>query len=296
MKKAVIYLHIFVFLAGFTGVLGRLISLNEGLLVWYRMGITSVSLFLLLLLQKRLIRLPRKEILQIAMVGFLVAMHWLCFFGSIKTANVSIALVCFSASSFFSAILEPIFLKRRFSLLEIVFSLVAIAGIYIIMHFDKRYTTGIIFGTIAAVLSSLFTIFNKRLVDKYPPRILTLYELGAGFFCLSLCLPLYFHLFHQSFSWPTFADWGYLLILSWACTILAFILSIIALKKLSAFTVNLSLNLEPVYGILLAFLIFHENEHLHTNFYIGFGLIMLSVLLQTITMIRRRGAKSSLAL
>lgn len=286
MKKALFQLHLAVLLAGFTGILGKLISLREGPLVWYRMGMTTLVMFLFLLWKRKLKKISLKEILGIAYVGFLLGIHWLCFYGSIKYSNVSIALVCFSASAFFSAFLDPLILKHRFSFQEILLSLIAILGIYIIMHFDKRYTTGIILGLLAAFFSALFTVLSKGLTQKHDPYTMTLYELGAGFVFVSFLLPFYLDIFPHTAMIPTPADWLYLLILSVVCTVWAFVLAFSSLKKVSSFTTNLTYNLEPVYGILLAFLIFHENEHLNKNFYVGFSLIILSVALQSLRMLQ----------
>lgn len=220
----------------------------------------------------------------IAYVGFLLGIHWLCFYGSIKYANVSIALVCFSASAFFAAFLDPLIMRRRFSIQEVLLSLIAILGIYVIMHFDKRYTIGIILGSFAAFFSALFTVLSKKLTKKHDPYTMTLYELGAGFVFVSIILPFYLEIFPHTAMIPTAPDWIYLLVLSIACTVWAFVLAFKSLKKVSSFTTNLTYNLEPVYGIILAFLIFHENENLNKNFYWGFALILISVVLQSLRM------------
>lgn len=281
MKKALVQLHLSVFLAGFTGVLGRLITLREGPLVWYRMAMTTLSLLVFLLWIGKLRRIPFREVLHIGAVGCLLGINWLCFYGSIKYANVSIALICFSAAAFFSALTEPLFEGKKFSIREMLLSLIAIFGIYIIMHFDKRYTTGIILGLLAALFSALFTIFSKKLTKKHDPYTITFYELGVGFAFISILLPFYLKIFPQTVMIPTLPDWIYLFILSIICTVCAFVLLFSSLKRVSSFTTNLTYNLEPVYGIILAFIIFHENKYLSSNFYWGFALIVISVLLQT---------------
>jgi drug/metabolite transporter (DMT)-like permease len=288
MKKALYQLHLAVLLAGFTGILGRLIHLTEGPLVWYRMGITTLALLVFLAWTGRLKKIPLREAFRIAYAGCLLGIHWLCFYGSLKYANVSIALVCFSASAFFSAFLDPLVMKRRFSLKEVLLSMIAILGIYIIMHFDKRYTTGIILGLLAAFFSAAFTVLSKRLTKKHDAYTLSLYELGTGFVFVSILLPFYIGIFPNTRMIPDVVDWVYLLILSIACTVWAFVLAFSSLKKVSSFTTNLTYNLEPVYGILLAFLIFDENEHLNRNFYWGFALIVASVGLQSLRMLQIR--------
>lgn len=287
MKKALIQLHIAVFLAGFTAILGKLITLNEGLLVWFRLLITVVTLGAILFFRKQLIRIPFKEVLKIFGVGVIVAIHWVTFYGSVKYANVSVALVCFSATGFFTAFFEPLILKRKISLIEVGLGLIAISGIYIIFDFHPQYKVGVIFGIISAVGSSLFPIYNKKLLLTYSPKILTLYELGGGLLALSVLVPFYLMQFPAAYYLPTITDWLWLLILAWLCTVLSFDLQLNALKKLSAFTANLTYNLEPIYGIILAFIFFKENENLHREFYIGVLLILLAVVLQMVR-IRRQ--------
>ena len=280
MKKAFLQLHAAVFLAGFTAILGKLITLNEGLLVWFRLFITVVSLGFILLLRKELQRINRKDALKIFGVGAIVALHWVTFYGSIKYANVSVALVCFSATGFFTAFFEPLILKRRIAVVEVLLGLLGIAGIYIIFDFHPQYKTGIIFGIISSMGSALFPIFNKNLLLKFSPRILTFYELGGGLITLTLLVPVYLLQFPAAYYFPTNTDWLWLLVLAWFCTVLSFDLQLNALKKISAFTANLTYNLEPVYGIILAFIIFKENENLNRAFYFGVALILLAVVLQ----------------
>ncbi|MEO6721388.1 MAG: DMT family transporter [Ferruginibacter sp.] len=281
MKKAFIQLHIAVFLAGFTAILGKLIGLNEGMLVWYRLLITVLSLGTLLYFKKELERISLKEAFKILGVGLIVAVHWVSFYGSVKYGNVSIAVVCLSGSGFFTAFFDPLINKRSIILLEILLGLLAIAGIYIIFDFHPQYKTGIIFGIISAIGSSLFPIFNKQLLQRHSPATLTLYELGGGFLALSLLVPGYLYVFPAGYFIPTPVDWIWLLLLAWVCTVLCFDLQLNALKKVSAFTANLAYNLEPVYGIILAFIFFNENKTLNSHFYLGVGLIILAVVLQT---------------
>ena len=213
-------------------------------------------------------------------VGTIVAIHWVTFYGSVKYANVSVALVCFSATGFFTAFFEPLILKRRISLIEVALGLLAIAGIYIIFDFHPQYKAGVIFGIISAMGSALFPIYNKRLLVTYSPKILTLYELGGGLIALTFLVPLYLIQFPATYYLPTTTDWLWLLVLAWLCTVLSFDLQLNALKKISAFTANLTYNLEPVYGIILAFIFFQENKNLQREFYFGVLLILLAVVLQ----------------
>ena len=273
-------MHIAVFLAGFTAILGKLITLNEGLLVWFRLLITVSTLGIMLYYQKRIKAIPWGDMLKIFGVGVIVALHWVTFYGSVKYGNVSVALVCFSATGFFTAFFEPLILGRKLSVIEIGLGMMAIAGIYIIFDFHPQYKLGIIFGILSAMGSALFPIFNKRLLVVYEPKTLTLYELGGGLLALTVLVPLYLQKFPASYYVPTATDWLWLFVLAWLCTVLSFDLQLNALKKVSAFTANLTYNLEPVYGIILAFIFFKENENLHREFYLGVLLILLAVVLQ----------------
>ncbi|MFI5187195.1 MAG: DMT family transporter [Chitinophagales bacterium] len=280
MKKAFLQLHIAVWLAGFTGVLGRLITLNEGLLVWYRLFISSVTMWILFSLTKKLRRLSLKDILKLSGIGFLSALHWVCFYGSIKYANVSVGLVCFSAVGFFTALFEPLFFKRGINAIEVVLGLVVIAGIYVIFHFDPKYKTGIILGVVCAMLLAFVMIFIKQFVHRINSQTLLTYQLSGGLITLSFFMPFYLKQFPTSYIIPNLSDWIWLLVLSWFCSVLAFQFSVNSLKKLTAFTVNLSFNLEPVYGIILAFIIYHENKELGWSFFTGLSLIVLALCLQ----------------
>ena len=293
MKKAFIQLHIAVFLAGFTAILGKLILLNEGLLVWYRLFLTVIVLGAVMYFKKQLTLIPVKDILKTAAIGFIIAIHWVTFYGSVKYANVSIALVCFSATGFFTAVFEPLVLRQRIVVAELLLGTLAIAGIYIIFDFHPQYKLGIIFGIISAMGSALFPIFNKQLLVRFTPRILTLYELSGGLITLTILLPFYLMQFPASYYLPTLTDWGWLLVLAVLCTVVSFNLQLNALKKISAFTANLTYNLEPVYGIIMAFIFFGESKQFKNEFFIGVGLIILAILLQMWRVRKQYGNESS---
>ena len=280
MKKAFLQLHFAVFLAGFTGILGRLITLNEGWLVWYRLLISSVTMWIVFSLAGKLQQVSIIDILKLSGIGFLSALHWVSFYGSIKYANVSVALVCFSATGFFTALFEPFFSRKRINLIEVLLGLIVIAGIYIIFRFDPKYKTGIILGVICAVLLAIVMILIRQFVQKMNSQTILTYQLSGGFITLSLFMPFYLKVFPTSYVFPGFSDWMWLLVLAWFCSVLAFQFSVTALQKLTAFTVNLSFNLEPVYGILLAFFVYHENKDLNWSFFIGLGLIILALCIQ----------------
>jgi drug/metabolite transporter (DMT)-like permease len=287
MRKAFLQLHIAVFLAGFTAILGKLIQLGEGMLVWYRLLITVIVLGGWMYYKKQLHQLPLRDLARVAGVGIVIALHWLLFYGSIKYSNVSVALVCFSATGFFTALAEPFLLRIKMVWTELFLGLLAIAGIYIIFDFHPQFKLGIVFGILAAVGSALFPIFNKQLLTRFPPLTLTLYELGAGFLFLCVALPFYHQWFPAAYYLPTRADWAWLLILSVLCTVAMFNLQLFALQKISAFTANLTFNLEPLYGIIMAFIFFNESSMLRKEFFMGLGLIMLAVLLQMLMVMRK---------
>jgi len=287
MRKSFLQLHLAVFLAGFTGVLGRLITLNEGLIVWYRLLITAATLWVIYLLTNKMQKIALKDILQLTGVGFLSALHWVFFFyGSIKYGNVSIALVCFSAISFFSSFLEPLVNRVRINKIELLFGLMNVLGIWLIFHFDTRYKTGIILGIVAAFLGALFPILLKVKLKYINTQTVLNWQLTGGFITLSLAMPFYLKAFPVASLIPSLSDFLWLLVLSWLCSVIAFQFSMYALKKLSAFTVNLSYGLEPVYGILMAFIIYKENQALNMGFYLGFGIILLTLVLHTILLRR----------
>lgn len=280
MKKAFIQLHIAIVFAGFTAILGRLIDLNEGMLVWYRMLISAITMGLILYFKKEFTKLSFKNIIALFGIGAIIAMHWVTFYGSIKYSNVSVSVTCLSAIGFFTSFLEPLIVRRKIDITEVLLGLLAIAGIYLIFNFYPEYKTGIVFGITSALLACLFPIFNKRILEKYTAKTATFYEMTGGFLALCFVLPFYFHFFPANYFLPTITDWGWLLVLAWICTVFAFILSLNSLRKISAFTVNLSYNLEPVYSIVLAFMIFKENKFLGAGFYFGFSLILVAVSLQ----------------
>ena len=281
LSYAFIVLHLSIVLAGFTGVLGRLITLNEGLLVWYRVIFASAFFFLYLLIKKGQIRVSFKDVLRIAWVGLLLCVHWLLFYGSIKYSNVSIGVVCFASVGFFTAIIDPVLSKRPFSIREIIFSLLTILGIALIFHFDTRYQVGIILGVLSAVAAALLTIENRRVGSDYPLMTFLFYEIASSVVIMTAFMPIYLSFFPVPSILPSMSDFIYLLILSSFCTVGMFSLQLEALKRLSSFTVNLSYNLEPVYSIILAMIIFHEAKDLNFSFYIGLALICVSVLLQS---------------
>lgn len=282
MKEAFIKLHLSVLLAGGTGVFGKLITLNEFMLVWYRLLLAAILFYFVLKISGSLKKVGQKDILKIGLVGTLLALHWVFFYASIKFSNVSIGVVCLSLMSFFTAIFEPVINRKRISVKEIAFSLIAVAGIVLIFHFDTRYRTGVLLGIISSALASLFTIMNKKVSVNYSSGTMLLYEMCGGFVGLTVLMPLYSYCFNTDFVIPGVTDFCYLLALASVCTVCLYILQIQVLKVISAFTVNLSYNLEPIYSIILAMMLFDEGHYLDSSFYMGLLLILFSVVLQSI--------------
>ena len=286
-RKAFWQLHISVMLAGFTGLFGKLITLNEVDIVWYRMLFTS----LILMVFTGLPRVGWKKFLQIAGCGALLGLHWMLFSSSIKASNVSIGVVCFALVGFFTAIFEPIVFHRKVSWAELLLSLITVAGLLCIFSFDARYRYGIAIGVVSSAVCALYAIFNKKVSVGVRPRTMLMYQMSGGIVGASLIIPLYLMVFPSQqpvVVIPEGSNLWWMLCHALFCTIGMYLLQIQALKQLSAFTVNLTYNLEPCYTILLAFLFFGEARELNLSFYVGISLVILSVLLQT----RRTGSQS----
>lgn len=276
-------MHIAVLLWGITAILGRLIELREFMLVWYRMSMVAIILLFVPKLYRDLKQVRRKNIAQVGFIGVLVALHWVFFYGSIKFANVSVALCALATTSLFTSFLEPIISKTKFNKLEVSLGLMIIPGIFLINKaIPAGYVLGWIFGLIAALLAALFTSYNKKYTQHVPALATIWLQLTVGALFLSILLPLYIYYFPESFVFPTTIDIVYLIVLVVLCTILPYILYLIALKNSSAFATNLINNLEPVYGIILAAIFFNENKELSVPFYIGSSIIFLIIFLHPI--------------
>jgi drug/metabolite transporter (DMT)-like permease len=280
--KHYLLLHIAVLIAGFTGILGKLISLNEGLLVWYRVLFASMMLFVILKLFVKNTPIQFKEQIRIVKVGLFLTFHWVFFFASIKYSNVSIGVLCYCLTGFFSSIFKPLIDREKFRLSEMLLSILSVFGVSLIFHFDPVYRTGIVLGVISAALAALYTIFNAHLVKKHDNHTINFYQMMGGAIGLGLLLPVYLHFFPVERFLPDLHDIFYLLILSLVCTVGLYFALVESLRKVPVFTVNLSFNLEPIYSIILAFLFFNESKEVNFSFYIGLFIIILSVVLQTI--------------
>lgn len=277
-RRANLELHLAVFLWGFTAILGDLIQLSALVLVWWRVLITPLSLLLLMRSLKAFQGMPRRLALQYMGIGVLVALHWLAFYGAIKLANASVALICMATTSFFTAFLEPLFLRQRVKGYEIFLGLLIIPGMMLIVNnLDFSMMKGFWAGLAAALLAATFGTLNKKMVAKAHPYQITFLELSSSWIFLSLLLPFFFRQNPELAFWPSWLDLGYLLVLAILCTTLPYILSLRALHHLSAFGANLVINLEPVYGIALAWLILKENKELSPGFYWGVLIILAAV-------------------
>lgn len=271
------HLHFVVFVYGFTAILGKLISVDSIPLVWYRMGTASLFILVYIHYSKLELRVPFKTFVWLALAGIIVALHWVTFFLAIKVSTVSVALAMMSTGAFFTAILEPIFYKRSVIGYELLFGLLVMVGLYLIFKVESAYTYGIVIALISAFLAAVFSIINAKLVQENRPAIISFYELAIGSLFLTLLL-LVQERFTPQFFVLEVSDWWYLLVLSLVCTCYAFIASVKIMRVLSAYTVMLTTNLEPVYGIVLAWLFFGAEEQMNPLFYLGALLILATVI------------------
>lgn len=279
VQRAYIELHIAVLLFGFTAILGKLIQLPAISIVWWRVLITSISLLLLIRGGSKLKHIAPRLRLQFMGIGILVGLHWLTFYGAVKLSNASLTLVCFATTSFFTSIAEPIILRRPFSKLELGLSLLIIPGMALIFnHVKLDQLLGMAVGIASAFLAALFGTFNKKLIGKTDELSITFLELSSAWLFISLILPFLMWQNKEPLTWlPSTMDWVYLMILALVCTTFAYVLALRSLRHISAFAANLTINLEPVYGIILAWVLLHENRELSAGFYIGVAVISVAV-------------------
>lgn len=276
-EKNLLILHGTVFIWGFTGILGALISVSAFYLVWYRLLIAFVSLFIYFIFAKVNYKVDWNAFFQLIFTGALVGVHWLLFFQSIKISTVSVTLVCLSAMTLFTAIFEPLVTNKKISKLEIFAGLMIITGIILIFKFETQYTKGIILGLISAAAASIFSIVNSQFVKQKAAPVIAFYELSGAFFWLSLYL-----LFTGGFKNGLYLkkdDLVYLLLLGTVCTAVAYVAGVSVMRQLSAFRVALITNLEPVYGIIMAFVFFGDLKKMTAGFWIGAGLILSTIFL-----------------
>lgn len=283
MKRSYLLLHAAILLLGFSGVFGKLIDLNEVVLTWYRVAFSALILLVIVCCSPvRFTVLSRKEQWLMARSGLLITCSWVLFYASIRYANVSVAVVCYCLSGFFTAVLGPLLNRQRIRRTEVLLSSLTLAGIGLIFHFDTSYRTGIILGIVSPLFASLYTIYSERLVQRYDSRLLNLYQMAGGAIGLGMLLPVYFYCFPDTVWLPGWRDTGNLLLLAAFCTVFVYLVFTKLLKKLSAFTVNLALNLEPVYAIGIAFWMLGESKAVSPAFWAGIALILVSVAVQMV--------------
>lgn len=277
--RAYLYLHFCVFIWGFTAVLGKLISLQALPLVWWRVLLCSATLALIL---------PRKQIFALGWpmfrrlfgIGILVGIHWLCFYGAIKIANASIAVASMATTSFFSALTEPLLLKQKIKWYELALGIFILPGMALVVgNIDWTMRVGFAVGILGAFLAAVFTALNKKIIDSHPPppMVISFVELFAGLAVTSFALPFALARAPELAVLPEGFDWLWLAVLAWVCTLLPYYLTLQAMRYISAFSTNLTINLEPVYGVLLAALVFREDKDLSPGFYVGVVIILIAV-------------------
>lgn len=276
--KSYLHLHLIVFIWGFTAILGKLLSIEALPLVWYRMGLASVLIFIYIKIKKISLDITRRQIVNYIFGGVVIAVHWVTFFYAIKISNISIALATMSTGAFFTIFIEAIYKKKKIDVRELIFGLLAIVGLYIIYNSEISLQFGMLVALLSSFLSALFSVFNADFVKKKSATVISFYEIFFGVTAVTIFLLCNGDLLSMDFYILKPLDYLWLFILSSFCTAYAFIVSVDLLKKLSAFTVMLTINLEPIYAIFLAIVLFPDNEKMSPSFYIGTGLILLTVI------------------
>jgi drug/metabolite transporter (DMT)-like permease len=281
------HLHFIVFIWGFTAVLGDLITIEAVPLVWHRMLLGSLFVLIYIIYNKGMLKVSLRSLIKFAFIGLIIALHWLAFFSAVKVSNVSITLAMMSTGAFFASFLEPVFFKRKIISYEVVFGLIVIIGLYIIFKVESEYLSGILFALLASFLGALFSIFNGMLVKSNNASVISFYELLFGVLFITIYV-LFTDGFDNTFFKLSGSDWTYLIILASICTAYAFIASVHVMKWISPYTVMLTTNMEPIYGILLALLILGEKEYMSPTFYVGAIIILITVVLNGIIKTRKK--------
>ena len=281
------HLHFIVFIWGFTAVLGDLITIEAVPLVWHRMLLGSLFVLIYIIYNKGMLKVSLRSLIKFAFIGLIIALHWLAFFSAVKVSNVSITLAMMSTGAFFASFLEPVFFKRKIISYEVVFGLIVIIGLYIIFKVESEYLSGILFALLASFLGALFSIFNGMLVKSNNASVISFYELLFGVLFITIYV-LFTDGFDNTFFKLSGSDWTYLIILASICTAYAFIASVHVMKWISPYTLMLTTNMEPIYGILLALLILGEKEYMSPTFYLGAIIILLTVVLNGIIKTRKK--------
>lgn len=291
--KNYLQLHFLVFIAGFTAILGELISIGSIPLVWYRMLIAGLLMFMYIKFIKLKVKIDNRTMFRFFAAGVIIALHWITFFEAIKQSNISITLAMFSTGAFFASFIEPLFYKRPIIWYEILFGIIVIIGVFLITYSEIKYINGILLGISSALFSTLFSVINGQFVKMHSATIISFYEFISGVLFLTLFILIFKGGFSASFFKLSDTDWLYLFILASICTAYAFIGAVKVMKFLSPYTVVLSFNLEPVYGILLALFLFPETETMSPQFYYGAILVLATVLMDGVLKNSKFGKKKT---
>jgi drug/metabolite transporter (DMT)-like permease len=280
IRQAYFKIHLAVLLFGFTAILGDLIKMPAIMIVWWRVLITSISLLFFIRFGKDLVAVGPKLIKKYVFIGILIGSHWICFYGSIKLSNASVCLVSMSTTSFFTAWIEPLLVRTKFNKYEIITGLLIIPAMALIANtLDSQYLTGLMVGLLSALLAAVFSVLNRANISGASPFTISFIELTSAWVMITgVLLAMYLFGQKQTSFLPNGTDWFYLIILALVCTTLAHVLSLQALRYITAFDANLVINLEPIYGILLAVTILHEHKELNPMFFVGAAIILLTVI------------------
>lgn len=292
LNKHHILLHFIVFLWGFSPILGRFITASAFQLVWYRIIFTLLILTCYILFTKKSINIKTQDLGKFAGIGILISLHWVCFYHTIKISNVSITLATFSTVTFFTGLLEPLFFNRKIKLYEMFLGVIIILAVWLILSVEMFYWKAILLGILAAFLSSVFSVLNGLMIKKHSPITITYIELWFGLIGLSFFLLLDGVFTTEFFSLST-ADFGGLFLLAAFCTAFPFLTSVKLMNYISPYTISLTMNLETVYGILLAILIYQEHKELSWHFYSGLIIILLSLLINGFMKMRMKKNSSN---
>jgi drug/metabolite transporter (DMT)-like permease len=278
-RKDYLTLHFLVFLWGFSAILGKLVKVSFYELVFLRSILATAGMGLVIYFAKESIRVSAKDFTKLLFIGFIVALHWLSFFGSARIANVSVSLVGFATNSLWTALLEPLYNRTRIKKFELFLGLIVLTGLYVIFSFDFQYKLGLALAVLAGFTSALFSVLNAKMVKRITPRTITFYEMCGVFTgtAIFLCIASWLNFAETDLRLPSFYDWIYIGLLAGVCSVYAYTTSVELMKKISVFVIQLALNLEPIYGIIAAVIIFEDKEKMNPSFYLGTFLILCAV-------------------
>ncbi|MEO1053790.1 MAG: DMT family transporter [Bacteroidota bacterium] len=280
MTRDYLQLHFIVLIWGFTAILGLLITIPAVEVVFYRTLIAFIALGIMLYFQRKSFKLGAIPIIKMLLTGALIGIHWILFFQSARVSNASVSLTGFATCAFWTSLIEPMMYKRKIRMIEVVLGITVLIGLYVVFQVGDEYLLGLVLAILCAILGAVFTVINGQFVYRYDAYMISFYEMIGAFLVTVLFFPLYVAYYSESGQLelsPTTMDWLYLGILAIICTVYAYSISVKIMEKLSPFTINLTVNLEPIYGIVMALLIFKDSEKMQPGFYLGAALILLSV-------------------